>query len=25
MQPDVTNFTYYIHGQVDLRPITRVS
>lgn len=25
MQPDVTSFTYYIHGQVDFRPITRVS
>ena len=25
MQPDVTNFTYYIHGQVDFRPITRIA
>jgi peptide/nickel transport system substrate-binding protein len=23
LQPDLRNFTYYIHGQVDLRPLTR--
>ncbi|MDM0035161.1 ABC transporter substrate-binding protein [Variovorax sp. J22P271] len=23
LQPDLANFTYYIHGQVDFRPLTR--